>query len=1371
MRCPSCGFENRESPKICGKCASPLVTSARRSAVVRARDAWVAKLIDLSRRNKLLYFRNLKTGTLDLGQCDPKVFADLLQGETVTLRSLLPAADETTMSAGANEIRKTAVANLEERGLETLFIACGFATWPATDGGRAAESPVMLAPVAIEKRGREGRGLNLKLAGELQINPVLLFCLEREHGLRITAESLLETKGSTGEEPLSDPAVVYARLQKAGGGIKDFRVSPRSVLGNFAYQKMAMVKDLQDSLDQLVTHDLVAAIAGDPGARETLRSVGAEESPRNLDLIPPNNEFLILDADSTQQIAIAGALSLRNGVIHGPPGTGKSQTIANLIAELAARGRRVLFVAEKRAALEVVLDRLQRRGLRHLALDLHGAGTTRRSVISQFAESLTLVHDSAPADLDELHRSFSDRRKRLNDHDARMHQPRPPSGLSVYQLQGRMMRFTRDQQSVIRWREGEIARLTPKVMDEAHALLAELEGFDSLFLGTDSSEWTGAKLTNGSVVQATTDALRRLIDECWPTLQDAVAAVITASSAPNPSTLDELRSLLGLLNGVNKSLEGFEPAIFEQDLPATIAALGPAKGRLSAVLAWCFNGNYRRARGKIRRLRRDGEKSGAKLLDAVIMAEAQLRRWHVLVPGRPPTKCDGIANCRAALDRTAAALEQLAAVLPRVDPRRSPIAELRRLTQALAADTNTPHRLPRLSQIEERLGELGLGKLQEEIQRRRPDSRIWPKLLEHAWLASCLDSARGEDPNLAGFNGDVHQRFRDEFCKLDTERLDLSAQRVRRAHAERALAAMNAHPDQEALIRHEAARRARHLPFRKLLAEAPDVLTALRPCWFASPLSVSELMPAARQYFDLVLFDEASQVLPEDAIPALLRGSAAVVAGDQNQLPPTSFFDFSGDDDEEAESAQAVEGFESLLDQMIGLIENPWALDWHYRSLDESLIAFSNRYIYGDRLITFPGAGGPPAMAHVLVPFVPGQDGQEESSGAEVRKVVELILKHASERPGETLGVIAMGIKHARRVEAAVEQALTSRRELDAFFAEDKKERFFVKNLERVQGDERDAIILTIGYGKDRSGRLLYRFGPLLNKGGERRLNVAITRARRRMTVVSSFDHRDMDPDRTKARGVELLRLYLEYAVSRGKRFGDQGELAFPENSFEADVQNALRSKGIELIPQYGVSKYRIDFVAKHPKRPGRMVLAIECDGASYHSAYTARDRDRLRQQHLEALGWRFHRIWSTDWFMRRDQEIDRAVAAYKAAVDYADRSDTSGGIPTTNAGGPGKNGTSHPSDGSVASRANQRQSRPRIPKRGSIDEYLPHELPALIDWIESDGRLRTDQELADELMKELPFKRRGARIDEAIRTAIAQSHWRAKSAASKAAR
>ena len=447
MHCPTCDSENPESLKLCGKCASPLVSPERRAAVLLARDTWVGKLIDLSRRNKLLFFRDLKTGTLDLSKNDPKVLSDLLRGDTVSLDSLLPSANEVITSARANEIRRTALSNLEERGLETLFIAFGFATWFAKDGGRPAESPILLVPVVLDKRGREGRALSLRLAGDLQINPVLLFSLEREHGRQVNPETLLEAKEANGEEPLKDPAVVYARLQKIASGIKEFRISPRSVLSNFAYQKMAMVKDLLGNLDQLIMHDLVAAIAGDPSARQMLRSGNTEDNPRELDLLSPNNEFLVLDADATQQAAIAGVLSLRNGVIQGPPGTGKSQTIANLIVELAARGRRVLFVAEKRAALEVVLNRLQHRGLRHLALDLHGAGVTRRSVMRQFAESLSLVRESTSIDLDQLHRRFVDRRKRLNEHVTRMHQPRSPSGLTVYQLQGRLLHFTAEQQS------------------------------------------------------------------------------------------------------------------------------------------------------------------------------------------------------------------------------------------------------------------------------------------------------------------------------------------------------------------------------------------------------------------------------------------------------------------------------------------------------------------------------------------------------------------------------------------------------------------------------------------------------------------------------------------------------------------------------------------------------------------------------------------------------------------------------------------------------------------------------------------------------------------------------------------------------------
>ena len=481
----------------------------------------------------------------------------------------------------------------------------------------------------------------------------------------------------------------------------------------------------------------------------------------------------------------------------------------------------------------------------------------------------------------------------------------------------------------------------------------------------------------------------------------------------------------------------------------------------------------------------------------------------------------------------------------------------------------------------------------------------------------------------------------------------MAVDRVRRAHAERVIAVRNRHRDQDSIVSREAEKKSRHLPLRQLLSEAPDVLLALRPCWMASPLSVSQLIPADRPFFDIVVFDEASQVLPEDAVTALLRGRRAVVAGDRHQLPPTTFF-AAGEGEGDEDEATEVAGFESILDVMSAFLEPAWSLDWHYRSRDEALIAFSNRHIYGDRLVTFPGPGGTPALTHHHVPHVPGV-GSEESGGAEVDKVVRLVLEHARTRPDMSLGVIAMGIKHARRVEAALDRARLDHPELDAFFAADRHERFFVKNLERVQGDERDAIILTVGYGKDAAGKLLYRFGPLLSEGGERRLNVAITRARQRVDVVSSFSHHDMEPGRSKAKGVELLRAYLEYAASGGTRLDGSVATTVPLNDFEQSVHDALVKNGLTLVPQLGTSRYRIDLVAMHPAQPGKSVLAIECDGASYHASPTARDRDRLRQQHLEALGWVFHRIWSTDWFLRRDEEIARTLKRYAEAVRRAD--------------------------------------------------------------------------------------------------------------------
>jgi very-short-patch-repair endonuclease len=453
---------------------------------------------------------------------------------------------------------------------------------------------------------------------------------------------------------------------------------------------------------------------------------------------------------------------------------------------------------------------------------------------------------------------------------------------------------------------------------------------------------------------------------------------------------------------------------------------------------------------------------------------------------------------------------------------------------------------------------------------------------------------------------------------------------------------------------------------------------------------------------------------------------------------------------------------ESILDVMSALLPPPKGtrtLNWHYRSEDERLIAFSNAqpYLYNWALTTFPGITGVDCLAHVLVPFRPGRVGQEDSVSDEVTKVVGLVIEHARTRPGMSLGVIAMGIKHANRIQEALRKTRLVDDDLAAFLdgtasTQAAKEKFFVKNLERVQGDERDAIILTIGYGKNTDGRMMYRFGPVNNQGGERRLNVAITRARSRMTVVSSFSAADMDPVRLRAEGAKMLRGYLAYAESGGSDLGNVAKDKPEFNPFERDVEAQLRTVGIPLIPQYGCSGYWIDFAAQHPTRPGQMVLAIECDGATYHSSATARDRDRLRQEHLERLGWTFHRIWSQEWFYHRERETARALAAYQAAIVSADH-------------GEHRSAPSRPSEEEVSASPSdncrtvrRRGPRPIWVSGEGIDSYSHAELVALIQWIESDTLLRTEDELLAEAMRQLGFQKRGSRIVVALTDAIRQA-------------
>ncbi len=455
----------------------------------------------------------------------------------------------------------------------------------------------------------------------------------------------------------------------------------------------------------------------------------------------------------------------------------------------------------------------------------------------------------------------------------------------------------------------------------------------------------------------------------------------------------------------------------------------------------------------------------------------------------------------------------------------------------------------------------------------------------------------------------------------------------------------------------EFRKKARIKPLRKILREAPRVIQALKPCFMMSPLSVSQFLDPECFLFDMVIFDEASQVKVEDSVGCLFRGKQVVVAGDSQQLPPTRFFDALTTDEEWSEEdrdAMDSDAYESILDALAAMpsvLANKTLL-WHYRSRHEALIAFSNKNFYHWSLFTFPNpdqaAGAGSAMEFVHVPDGIYERGTSRRNPVEARKVVELVLRHARERADWSLAVITFSEAQREAISLELEKALEKEPDLRPFFEDAGSEPFRVKNLELIQGDERDAIIFSTGYGPDAPGKPPYlNFGPLNKEGGRRRLNVAVTRARRHVTVVSSMLPEDLA--RSDNEGVRLLREYMALArdglgaLAEGPALKDHGEV---ESPFEASVFAALSSRGLKLHPQVGCSGYRIDLAVVDPQDPGRYCLGIECDGATYHSARTARDRDRLRQKVLLDLGWNIHRIWSRDWVANPEREIRLVLEA-----------------------------------------------------------------------------------------------------------------------------
>ncbi|WP_430452727.1 DUF4011 domain-containing protein [Rhodopirellula europaea] len=641
--------------------------------------------------------------------------------------------------------------------------------------------------------------------------------------------------------------------------------------------------------------------------------------------------------------------------------------------------------------------------------------------------------------------------------------------------------------------------------------------------------------------------------------------------------------------------------------------------------------------------------------------------------------------------------------------------------------------------------EAGFAKVIEELIEQRYSPEATRDVIAMQVYRELFDALARSDRHFGEFDINQHERVRDRFRQLDQWEVQAAATQIRQYQLGRADRPSNsfagADSSELGILQKEIAKKRKHKPLRRLFTEIPTVLQRLKPCVMMSPLSVSTFLDCDEIRFDLVIFDEASQVFPWDALGAIYRGTQLIVAGDEKQLPPTNFF--SRQDAETDDEEDDIGDYESILSlcKSVGMPNK--RLKWHYRSKREPLIAFSNRHFYDGELVTFPSVDDGDGVSFEYVP-----EGRwiDRKNLPEAERVVQMIVDHIRKHPDKSLGVIALNSTHQRAIEDTLYDLRRDRPDIDALFHGSSSfgttdENLFIKNLENVQGDERDFIFLSLGYGFNNVGKFNKNFGPINKQHGERRLNVAITRARESLTFVASVRSADMDLSGTKSEGAHLLKSYLSYA----EKGVDTLDLAMQEiageadSPFEEEVAAALIRIGLQPVSQVGCGGFRIDLALKHPDRPGQFCLAIECDGATYHSSHTARDRDRIRQTILESLGWTIIRVWSTDWVRNPDRQIERILEAYEKSL-----------LSPINAKQDSQDDVEEDLEPTFIQKEDDQQRRAKL-SFDSIDEVPDDAIHLAATYVLTQAGAMTVDDLVRQTSRELGFRRTGQKIRSRI--------------------
>lgn len=1340
---------------------------------VTKQKLWERKLLDFSLRNTLLNFRVTKNTfqlmTANLGELEDKLFdgkdfrimgvptewtlslrdskifeiendKDLIQSiateefKSYRIRTFL---NEGELDKNLKSLFRSAKMSMEENGMNTLFLALGFLRWFESDlSEKPRYAPLVLIPVDIVRSVRSKGYVIRSRQEEAQVNVTLLEYLRQDYGVNITGLDPLPEDDHGIDLPL-----VFNTIRQAIMDKKRWNIEEIAFVGLFSFGHFVMWNDIRNRSKELEQNKVVSSlIHGYLTWKPEEQTITAENLDTELSL---KDMAIPVSADSSQMVAIAAAAAGQSFVLHGPPGTGKSQSITNMIANALYQGKSVLFVAEKMAALNVVQKRLADIGLDPFCLELHSNKTNKTAVLAELNKALEVGKIKSPEEYEEITVKVHELRSKLNYIIEAIHSKRE-YGISLYEAielfdqnvdeKGKIT-FDREKlrtvnkdiitnwnglirQYIVAIQElGEYAK-HPLVEYEGmeysiglrEQLSAELSGFTSK--NDEINEHLQAICRWGSCTENKSkpmvEALLQLVDAA---LMPAVTLTSLISSQNYEGNVTYMKRLIQLgkdYNQILAMLEGqFDKSVF--DYQVDTAKLRWKQAEASWFLPKLMNQNKL---AKELRLYANDPKTVNK--ENILSIYEQLstlgtKKKEILeTPGELTGQLAGLfmgvstdwnalefalqkADCiwNACRAMSGQDINMLLAAVGKADadPKLavhknsvdSYIRELHGLKSkymiSMDVEEASSDWLGNSNRLFERLIE-GIGELRNKVSFNQIDAELHKNGLEavsNAYKEGKVNSSDltaaftcnlyyeftlmtiSQDERLSDFHGKQYDDLIDGYRETIDKYQQLTIQEIvaRLSAKIPSSGTQSAATSEMGILKKAIKSNGRMMSLRKLFNQIPTLLRKLCPCMLMSPISVAQYIDPSFPKFDLVIFDEASQLPTSEAVGSIARGENVVIVGDPKQLPPTNFFSSNRFDEDNSEK----EDLESLLDDCLAISMPQESLKWHYRSRHESLIAYSNMKYYDNKLYTFPSPRD--LVSEVKMVHLDGfyDKGKTKHNMAEAKAVVDEIIRRLSDEDlrNDSIGVVTFSSVQQNLIDDMLYDEFRKYPELEDI-DRNLKEPVFIKNLENVQGDERDVILFSVGYGPDADGKVSMNFGPLNRAGGWRRLNVAISRARKSMIVYSVLKPDQIDLSRTRAEGVAGLKGFLEFA-ERGKNvLAKRAEIGTTQKDYLVnEIAESIKEMGYDVKCNIGSSEFKMDIGVVNPENVDTYMMGILIDGENCKKALTARDRFVLQPGVLNGLGWSLKRVWTLDWLddpERVKNEIKAAIEDAKACKD-----------------------------------------------------------------------------------------------------------------------